>query len=140
MAYAVVGGRIGAEPAIRFSGRKDSIQKIGTSTLQDARLPCNKRRVYAAVGGRIGAEPTIRFSGQKGVDTKSGILTLQDARSPCDKRMAYAVVGGGWTLSLRLDSSAERIAYKNGQPDFAGCPFAMRQTHGLCYGRRGAGH
>ena len=40
-------------------------------------------------------------------------------------------------LSLRLDSSVRRIVYKNGHPDFAGCPIAMRQAHGLCCGRRG---
>ena len=51
MVYAAVGGRIGAEPAIRLSGRKDSIQKMGTPTLQDTRLPCDKRMAYAAVGG-----------------------------------------------------------------------------------------
>ena len=70
------------------------------------------------------------------LDTKSGILTLQDARLPCDKRMTYAAVGGAWTLNLRLGSLIGRIAYKNGHPDFAGCPFAMRQAHGLCCGRR----
>ena len=51
MAYAAVGERIGAEPAIRFSGRKEQHTKLGTLTLQDARLPCDKRKAYAAVGG-----------------------------------------------------------------------------------------
>ena len=46
-------------------------------------------------------------------------------------------VGRVWTLNLRLDSSIGRIAYKNEHPDFAGCPFAMRQADGLCCGRRG---
>ena len=49
MAYAAVGGRIGAEPVIRLFSRKDSIQKMSTLTLQDARLPCGKRMAYAAV-------------------------------------------------------------------------------------------
>ena len=40
-------------------------------------------------------------------------------------------------LSLRLDSSVRRIVYKNGHPDFAGCPVAMRQAHGLYCGWRG---
>ena len=69
--------------------------KTGTLTLQDARLPCDKRRAYATVGGRIGAEPAIRLPGQKDLDTKTGTLILQDARLPCDKRMVYAAVGGG---------------------------------------------
>jgi len=30
----------------------------------------------------------------------------------------------------------ERLENKNGHPDFAGCPIAMRQAHGLCYGRK----
>ena len=42
-----------------------------------------------------------------------------------------------WTLNMRLDSPVGRIVYKIGHPDFAGCPFAMRQAHGLCCGRRG---
>ena len=65
MAYAAVGGRIGAEPAIRFSGRKEQHTKSGTLTLQDTRLPCNKRMVYAAVGGGLDAEPAIRLPGRK---------------------------------------------------------------------------
>ena len=40
--------------------------KTGILTLQDARLPYDKRMAYAAVGGRIGAEPTIRLSRSKG--------------------------------------------------------------------------
>ena len=42
-----------------------------------------------------------------------------------------------WTLNLRLDSLIGGIAYKNGYPDFAGCPVAMRQAQGLCYSLRG---
>ena len=49
MAYAAVGGRIGAEPAISFFGRKDLDTKTGTLTLQNARVLCNKRMAYAAV-------------------------------------------------------------------------------------------
>ena len=44
---------------------------------------------------------------------------------------------GAYTLNLRLDSSVGRIAHKNGHSDFAGCPFAMRQAHGLCRGWKG---
>jgi len=65
MAYAAVGGGIDAEPAIRFSGQKDSIQKTGILTLQGARLPCDKRMAYAVVGGGIDAEPAIRLSDRK---------------------------------------------------------------------------
>ena len=49
MVYAAVRGRIGAEPAIRFSGRKGVDTKTGILTLQDARLPCDKRMAYATV-------------------------------------------------------------------------------------------
>ena len=49
MAYAAVGGRIGAEPTIRLLGRKNQNAKTGTLTLQDARLPCGKRMAYTAV-------------------------------------------------------------------------------------------
>ena len=87
-------GRKGLDngPTIRPLGRKDLDTKTGTLTLQDARLPCDKRMVYAAVGGRIGAEPAIRFSGRKDLDTKTGTLTLQGTRLPCGKRRAYATV------------------------------------------------
>jgi len=37
------------EPTIRPLSRKDQYIKLGTLTLQDARLPCDKRMVYAAV-------------------------------------------------------------------------------------------
>ena len=97
-----------AESAIRLSGRKGVDTKTGILTLQDTRLPCNKRMAYAAVGGRIGAEPTIRFSGQKGVDTKTSTLILQDTRLPCNKRMVYAAVRGGLDAELRLDSLVRR--------------------------------
>ena len=40
--------------------------KIGTPTLQDARLPCDKRMTYTAVGGSLYAEHTIRLLGRKG--------------------------------------------------------------------------
>ena len=41
-----------------------------------------------------------------------------------------------YTLNMRLDSPIGRVAYKNGHPDFAGCPIAMRQAHDLYCGRR----
>ena len=73
----------------------------------------------------------------RGLDTKTGTLALQDARLPCGKRMAYAVVGGDLDAgpAIRL-SGRKESGYKNEHPDFAGCPFAMRQTHDLCCGRR----
>ena len=87
-------GRKGLDngPTIRPLGRKDLDTKTSTPTLQDARLPCNKRMAYAAVGGGLDAEPAIRLPGRKDLDTKTGTLTLQDARLLCDKRMVYAAV------------------------------------------------
>lgn len=66
---------------------------MGILTLQDARLPCNKRMTYAAVREGLNDEYAIRLPGRKDQHTKTGTLTLQDARLPCDKRMAYAAVG-----------------------------------------------
>ena len=40
--------------------------KMGTLTLQDARLPYGKRIAYAADGGSPYAEPAIRLLGRKG--------------------------------------------------------------------------
>ena len=52
-AHGLCRGRRGlnAEPAIRLPGQKDQHTKTGTLTLQDARLPCDKRMAYAVVGG-----------------------------------------------------------------------------------------
>ena len=95
---------------------------------------------YAAVGGGLDAEPAIRLLGQKDLDTKTGTLTLQDARLSCDKRMACAAV--------RRDLNTESVIrllgrkgskYKNGHLDFARCPIAMRQAHGLYCGLRKSG-
>ena len=36
-----------------------------------------------------------------------------------------------YTLNIRLDSPIGEVAYKNGHPDFVGCPFTMRQADGL---------
>ena len=87
-------GRKGLDngPTIRSLSRKDSIQKIGIPTLQDARLSCGKRMVCAAVRRDLNTESVIRLLGRKDLDTKLGTLTLQDARLLCDKRMAYATV------------------------------------------------
>ena len=38
---------------------------MGTRTLQDARLLCNKRMAYAAVGGGLYAEYAIRLPDRK---------------------------------------------------------------------------
>ena len=84
---------------------------MGTRILQNARLLCDKRRAYAAVGEGLDTGSAIRFSGRKGLDN-------------------------GPTISLL---SRKGSGYKNGHLDFAGCPIAMRQAHGLCYSRRGAG-
>ena len=51
--------------------------------------------------------------------------------------MAYAMVGGGLDTEHAIRLPIGEVAYKNGHPDFAGCPIAMRQTHGLCCGLRG---
>lgn len=64
--YTAVGGSLYAEPAIRLSDRKDSIQKTGILTLQGARLLCDKRMAYAAVGGGLYAEHAIRLPDRKG--------------------------------------------------------------------------
>ena len=66
--------------------------KSGTLTLQNVRLPCDKRMAYAAVRGRIGAEPAIRLSDRNDSIQKTSTPTLQDAQLSCDKRMAYAAV------------------------------------------------
>ena len=85
------------------------------------------------------AEPAIRLSSRNGVDTKTGTLTLQDARLPCDKRTTYAVVGRSLYAEPAIRFSGRKgSGYKNGHTDFAGCPIAMRQAHGLCYGLRGS--
>ena len=47
-------------------GRKGVDTKTDTLTLQDTRLPCDKRRVYAAVGGSLNAEPAIGLSWSEG--------------------------------------------------------------------------
>ena len=65
MAYAAVRGGLDAESAIRLSGRKGADTKSGSLTLQDARLPCNKRMAYTMVGEDLDAEPMIRLSDRK---------------------------------------------------------------------------
>ena len=110
--------------------------KTSTLTLQDARLPCDKRRAYAVVGGGLGAEPAIRLLGRKdSIQNQAPRLCRMPA---CHATSAWPMLWseGVWTLNMRLDSPIGRVAYKNGHPDFAGCPFAMRQAHGLCCGRR----
>ena len=77
----------------------------------------------------------------RGLDTKTGTSTLQDARLPCDKRMVYAAVGGSLDTGSAIElSRSEGGGYKNGHLDFAGCPIAIQQAHGLCRGLRGSGH
>ena len=68
---------------------------MGTLTLQDARLPCDKRMAYAAVRECLDAGYAIRLPDRKDQPTKTGTLALQDARLLCDKRMAYTMVGEG---------------------------------------------
>jgi len=46
--------------------RKYQYTKTGTLTLQDTRLPCDKRMAYAAVGGDLYAEHAIRLPDRKG--------------------------------------------------------------------------
>ena len=137
MAYAAIGEGLDDEPAIRLSGQKDSIQKTGILTLQGARLPCDKRMAYAAVGGGIDAEPAIGLSDRKDSIQKRapGLCRMPDCHAISAGPMLRSE--GGWMLNLRLDSPIGRIAYKNGHPDFAGCPIAMQQVQGLCCGRKG---
>ena len=49
MAYAAVGGGLDTEPVIKLLDQKGLNTKTGIPTLQDARLPCNKRMAYATV-------------------------------------------------------------------------------------------
>ena len=72
----LLGGGLDTEPAIRLSGREGQHTKIGTLTLQDARLPCDKRMTYTAVGGGLDAESAIRPLSRKEQYTKSDTLTL----------------------------------------------------------------
>ena len=90
MAYAAVGGRIGAEPTIRLLGRKNQNAKTGTLTLQDARLPCDKRMAYAAIGGGLDAEPAIGLFRSEGSAYKNGhpdfagcLLVMRQAHGLC---------------------------------------------------------
>ena len=83
--------------------------------------------------------PAIGFPSRKGLDTNTGTSTLQDARLLYGKRMAYAAVGGGLDAEPAIRFLGRKGAgYKNRHPDFVGCPIAMRQAHGLCYGLRGS--
>ena len=114
--------------------------KSGILTLQDARLPCDKRIVYAAVGGSLYAEPAIRLSDQKDsiqkrapwlcripdYHTASAWPMLRSEGSYTLNMRLDSPIGRVWMLNLRLDSPIGRIAYKNRHPDFAGYPFAMR--------------
>ena len=56
--------------------RKRLDTKTSTLTLQDARLPCDKRMAYAADGGGLDAEPAIRFPDRKGLDAEPAIRLL----------------------------------------------------------------
>ena len=111
--------------------------KTGTPTLHDARLLCDKCMAYAMVEGGLYAEPAIRFPDRKGSIQKRAprLCRMPD----CHAASAWPILRSeeAYTLNMRLDSPIGRVAYKNGHPDFAGCPITMRQTHGLCYGRRG---
>ena len=59
--------------------------KMGTLTLQDARLPCDKRMAYAVVGGSLYAEPAIRLSDRKGLNVEPAIR-LSDRKDSIQKR------------------------------------------------------
>ena len=98
----------------------------------------DKRMTYTAVGGGLDTEPTIRLLGRKGSIQKR---VFRLCRMPdCYVTSAWTMLQseGVWTLNLRLDSSVGKVAYKNRHPSFAGCPFAMRQTHDLYCGRKGS--
>ena len=113
-------------PTIRPLSRKEQHTKSGTLTLQDARLPCGKRMAYTAVGGGLDAEYAIRLPDRKGSIQKRAprLCRMPD----CYATSAWPMLRseGAYTLNMRLDSLIERVAYKNGHPDFAGCPIAMR--------------
>ena len=53
---------------------------MGTLTLQDARLLCDKRMAYAAVGRSLNAESAIRPSSQKGRNARARRGTLPGER------------------------------------------------------------
>ena len=72
MAYATVGGGLDAEPAIELSQSEGYHIKTGTRTLQDARLPCDKRMTYAAVRGGMNTESAISILGRKRSGYKNG--------------------------------------------------------------------
>ena len=83
--------------------------KMGTLTLQDARLPCDKRMTYAAVGGGLYTEHAIRLPDRKG--------SMQKRASRLCRMPDYYAISAWpmlrseevWTLSLRLASSVGRI-------------------------------
>ena len=110
MAYAAVGGRIGAEPTIRFSDQKGVDTKTGSLTLQDARLLCDKRMVYVVVGGSLYAEPAIRLPDRKGSIQKRApqLCRMPDCHATSVGPMLRSE--GEWKLSLRLDSLVGRIS------------------------------
>ena len=52
--------------------------------------------------------------------------------------MAYAAIGEGLDAEYAIRLLGRKGSeYKNGHLDFAGCPIAMQQAHGLCCGRKG---
>ena len=110
--------------------------KTGTLALQDARLPCGKRMAYAAVGGGLNAEPAIRFLGQKGLGAESAIR-LPDRKDSIQNRALWLCrMPDCHAISAWPMLRSEGGGYKNRHHDFAGCPIAMQQAHGLCCSRR----
>ena len=59
--------------------------KTGTLTLQDARLPYDKRMAYTANGGGPYAEHAIRFPNRKGLNAEPAIR-LSDRKDSIQKR------------------------------------------------------
>jgi len=114
--------------------------KTSTLTLHDARLLCDKCMTYTAVGGGLYAEYAIRLLGRKdNIQKRAPWLCRMPA---CHATSAWSMLRSKkvWTLNLQLDFPVGRVAYKNGHPDFAGCPIAMWKANGLCCGLRGSGH
>ena len=109
MVYAAVGGRIGAEPAIRFSGRKGVDTNTSTLALQDARLPCGKRMAYAAVRRDLNTESAISFLGRK--DSIQKRVPRLCRMPDCHAISAWPMLRseGVWTLDLQLDSLVGRV-------------------------------
>lgn len=82
---------------------------MGTLTLQDARLPCDKRMAYAAVRECLDAGYAIRLPDRKGSIQKRApwLCRMPD----CYATSAWPILWSErvWTLNLRLDPPVRRV-------------------------------